>query len=55
MVEFARDSVVPERVEPSVLDVDVELCLIELDVDFSVRRVVNSERYLDLLKYHNTS
>ena len=37
MVEFAREGVVPERVEPSVLDVEVELCLMERDVDFSVR------------------
>ena len=37
MVEFAREGVVPERVEPSVLDVEVELCLMEWDVDFSVR------------------
>ena len=37
MVEFAREGVVPERVEP--LDVEVDLCLMEWDVDFSVRRV----------------
>ncbi len=40
MVEFARDGMVPERVKPSVLDVEVELCLMELDVDFSVRGVI---------------
>lgn len=39
MVEFARESVVPERVEPSVLDVEVELCLMEWAVEFSVSRV----------------
>ena len=38
MVEFAREGVVPERVEPPVLDVEVELCLMELSVDFSVRK-----------------
>jgi len=55
MVEFARDGVVPERVEPSVLDVEVELCLMEGGVEFSVRMAANSKRYLDLFKYHNTS
>ena len=40
MVKFARDGVVPERVEPSVLDAEVELCLMEWDVDFSVRMVL---------------
>lgn len=40
IVEAAREGIVPERVEPSVLDVEVELCLMEEDVDFSVRRVL---------------
>lgn len=40
MVKFARDGMVPERVEPFVLDVEVELCLMEWDVEFSVRRRV---------------
>lgn len=34
----ARQSMFPERIEPSVLDVEVDLCLMECDVDFSVRR-----------------
>lgn len=34
MVEFARDSVVPENVEPFVLDVEVDLCLMEWGVEF---------------------
>jgi len=55
MVEFAREGVVPERVEPSVLDVEVDLCLMEWCVEFSVRMAANSKRYLDLFKYHNTS
>ena len=38
MVEFAREGVAPDRVEPSVLDVEVDLCVMEWDVDFSVRR-----------------
>lgn len=38
IVKFARENVVPERVEPSVLDVEVDLCMMEDDVDFSVRR-----------------
>lgn len=37
MVEFAREGMVPERVETFVLDMDVDLCLMEEDVDFSVR------------------
>ena len=40
MVRFAREGVVPERVEVSVLDVEVDLCLMEWEVDFSVRRVL---------------
>lgn len=39
MVEFAREGVVPERVEASVLDVEVELCLMEWGVEFSVRKL----------------
>jgi hypothetical protein len=38
IVEFAREGVVPERLEPSVLDVEVDLCLMEWGVEFSVRR-----------------
>lgn len=37
MVEFAREGVVPESVKPSVLDLEVDLCLMERDVEFSVR------------------
>lgn len=37
IVKFAREGVVPERAEPSVLDVEVDLCIMEWDVDFSVR------------------
>ena len=37
MVEFAREGAVPNRVEPSVLDVEVDLCLMEWSVEFSVR------------------
>lgn len=37
MVEFAGDGVIPERVVPSVLDVEVELCLMERGVDFLAR------------------
>ena len=40
IVEAAREGVVPERVDPSVLGVEVGLCLMEEDVDFSVRRVL---------------
>lgn len=38
MAECARKGVIPERVEPSILDVEVDLCMMEHDVDFSVRR-----------------
>jgi hypothetical protein len=37
-VKFERESVVPERVEPSVLDVEVELCVMEWSVEFSVKK-----------------
>ena len=40
MVELTREGVIPERVEPSVLEVDVDLCMMEENVDFSVRRVL---------------
>ena len=36
MVEFARDGMVPEREESSVLDVEVDLCLMEWWVVFWV-------------------
>ena len=50
IVEFAREGVVPERVEPSVLDVEVDLCLREWDVEFSVRNVTDPEKYENLIK-----
>ena len=37
IVEAAREGIVPERVDPSVLGVEIGLCLMEEDVDFSVR------------------
>jgi len=40
IIEAARKGVVPERVEPSILDVEVDLCMMENEVDFSVRRVL---------------
>ncbi len=40
IVEAAREGIVPKRVDPSVLSVEIGLCLIEEDVDFSVRRVL---------------
>jgi hypothetical protein len=41
MKECARQSVIPERVESSILDVEVDLCMMEHDVDFSVRRAAD--------------
>ena len=41
MVKFAREGMVPERVEPFVFDLKVDLCLMELDVDFEVRKTSN--------------
>ena len=38
MIEPAMQGVVPERVKPSILNVEVDLCMMEHDVDFSVRR-----------------
>ncbi len=38
IVEFARDGVVPKRVESSVSDVEVELRVMEWGVEFSVRK-----------------
>jgi len=38
MKESARKGVIPERVESSILDIEVDLCMMEHDVDFSVRR-----------------
>ena len=38
IIECARKVVVHERVKPSVLDVEVDLCMIDPDVDFSVRK-----------------
>lgn len=40
IVEAAREGIVPERVDPYVLGVEIGLCLMEEDVDFSVRRVL---------------
>jgi hypothetical protein len=40
IVDAAREGIVPERVHPSVLGVEIGLCLMEEDVDFSVRRVL---------------
>lgn len=39
MTESARQGVVPKRVDPSILNLEVDLCMIEHEVDFSVRRV----------------
>jgi len=36
--ECARKGMIPERVETSILDIEVDLCMMEHDVDFSVRR-----------------
>ncbi len=38
MVEFAGDGVVPKRVEPFVLDVEVDLYLMEWDARFQQGR-----------------
>ncbi|OEC87657.1 MULTISPECIES: hypothetical protein [Methanobacterium] len=38
IVKFARDGVVLERVDASVLDVEADLCMMEQDVDFSVKK-----------------
>lgn len=46
MIESARQGVVPERVDPSILNVEVDLCIMEHEVDFSVRRMP------DLIKRH---
>ena len=40
MIEFAMEGIVPKRVDPSILSVEIGLCLMEEDVDFSVRRVL---------------
>lgn len=50
MVEFAREDVVHERVETSVLDMEVELCLMEWGVEFSVRAEADPGRCRDLIK-----
>lgn len=51
MIEPARQGVVPERVKPSILNVEVDLCTMEHDVDFSVRRAPNLiQRYKEALE-----
>ena len=40
IVEAAKEGVIPERVDASVLDVEVDLRMMEDEVDFSVRRVL---------------
>ncbi|MEL7671870.1 hypothetical protein [Methanobacterium sp.] len=40
IINAAREGLIPERVEPSVLNVEVDLCMMEDEVDFSVRRVL---------------
>lgn len=51
MIEPARQGVVPERVKPSILNVEVDLCMMEHDVDFSVRRAPDLiRRYKEVLE-----
>jgi len=38
MIKCARKCVIPERVETSILEIEVDLCMMEHDMDFSVRR-----------------
>ena len=38
MKECARKGVIPERVESSILDIEVDLRMMEHNVGFSVRR-----------------
>lgn len=50
MIESAKQNNIPERVEPEILDKEIDICLMEQDVEFAVRNAANPERYRDLIK-----
>ena len=51
MIESAKHGVVPERVDPSILNVEVDLCMMEHDVDFSVRKAPDLiKRYKEVIE-----
>lgn len=50
LIESARQCIIPERIEPKTFNREIDLCMIEQNIDLSVRMVPNLKRYRDILE-----
>ncbi len=48
LVEFAKKGVIPERIDPKTLEVELDICMLEEEMDIHINRLSESE---ELKKY----
>lgn len=49
MIKSAKECLIPGRIKPEILNKEMDICMMEQDIDFSVRRAANP-KYIDILK-----
>ena len=44
LVEFAKNGIIPERVDPKVLEAELDICMLEEEIDIHIKRLSEAHK-----------